>query len=337
MTAEFDKDKKCGMGATLLAAALPYLAAFSFGEEAQAAQNSGPSEGSAFVVKDLVDLSQQSLPKNVPDKLPDGRLITKDLDFKTLPVLRSESSGDWVKYLQEKLNESGAKLNPDGKFGKLTERAVRDFQNTNQLSSDGVVGAKTWGKLLESPLQKTEALTVDKSLDLSANRDLRALLRWHEGVRFDLYKCTAGKCTIGVGHNLDAKGSRDEILYYAKNLATPAQIENWLTKDIQDAQADLERVFGKESWYQDLSTNRKCALLDLCFNMGIGKKGESGVLEFQKMISCLERGNFVEASERLLRSNYAKQVGTRANRIASIIATDRIPQIDGKFYVSDQR
>jgi lysozyme len=332
MTAELEKDKKCGLGATLLAAALPYLAAFSFGEEAQAAQNRSPNDGPVLEVKDKFDLSQQSLPQIRSERLPDGREITSNLDLKTLPVLKIKSSGEWVEYLQNKLNESGAELSTDGKFGNLSEKAVIEFQRRNNIKIDGQVGTETWGKLLESSLKKTESVNVNQSVDLSTNQDLRAMLRWHEGVRTDLYKCTAGKCTIGVGHNLDAKGSKEEIAYYAKNSASSAQIEKWLTEDIRTAQADLDKCFGKESWYRELSANRKCALLDLCFNMGIGKKGESGLLDFQKMLGCLENGNYAEASKRLLMSRYAEQVGARAHRVATIIATDELPQIPQKFY-----
>jgi len=337
MAADLENEKKCGLGATLLAAALPYLAAFSFSYEAQAAQVRGPNEGHAISLKDSFDLSQQALPQIAAERLPDGRELSRDIDLKSLPLLRLGDAGEWVKYLQEKLNQAGAKLTPDGKFGSLTERAVNEFQNLNKLGQDGVIGPKSWEKLFESSLKSGDAPTIQLNINLSSNQDLRALLRWHEGVRSDLYKCTAGKCTIGVGHNLDAKGSREEIAFYSNNRASLAQIEKWLTQDIEEAQSDLESAFGKEAWYQNLSNNRKCALLDLCFNLGIGQKGESGLLEFQKMIGCLKSGNFVAASEQLLKSRYADQVGARADRIAAIIATDKMPRIDDRFYRSAPR
>jgi len=39
-------------------------------------------------------------------------------------------------------------LSTDGQFGPLTEMAVKDFQESASLVSDGVVGPKTWGALL---------------------------------------------------------------------------------------------------------------------------------------------------------------------------------------------
>lgn len=67
------------------------------------------------------------------------------------PVLRKGSSGDSVKELQELLNQYGAGLTVDGKFGAATDTAVRDYQATHGLVVDGVVGAATWDSLLYDP------------------------------------------------------------------------------------------------------------------------------------------------------------------------------------------
>ena len=57
-------------------------------------------------------------------------------------VLKLGSKGNEVKLLQEKLN-----LKADGIFGPLTEEAVKDFQRSNGLEVDGIVGADTLSKL----------------------------------------------------------------------------------------------------------------------------------------------------------------------------------------------
>ena len=57
-------------------------------------------------------------------------------------VLKLGSRGNEVKVLQEKLN-----LKADGVFGPLTEEAVKDFQRSNGLEVDGIVGANTLSKL----------------------------------------------------------------------------------------------------------------------------------------------------------------------------------------------
>lgn len=57
-------------------------------------------------------------------------------------ILKLGSRGNEVKALQEKLN-----LKADGIFGPLTEEAVKDFQRSNGLEVDGIVGANTISKL----------------------------------------------------------------------------------------------------------------------------------------------------------------------------------------------
>ena len=66
------------------------------------------------------------------------------------PTLRRGAAGEAVRTLQATLNTHGAGLTEDGRFGKLTEAAVRAFQRANGLAADGVCGAMTWRKLLET-------------------------------------------------------------------------------------------------------------------------------------------------------------------------------------------
>ena len=69
-----------------------------------------------------------------------------------LPTLKNGSKGDVVKLLQKLLGEiydievSGGY---DGDFGSGTEKAVKAFQKKKGLTVDGIVGKKTWSKLLD--------------------------------------------------------------------------------------------------------------------------------------------------------------------------------------------
>ena len=331
MNQDFDPKQKAGFAATLLAAALPYLGAFSFGTEARAA-SSIDREPIPTATKQNLDLSDSTLPKIAAELLPDGREINSKLDPNSIQKLEKGAEGNWASFLQVELNKEGFALEVDGNFGEKTNAAVCEFQKAHGLKVDGVVGPKTWQTLLEldSPIntqklnQKGEAPVV---IDLSQNKDMRALLRWHEGVRSDLYLCTAGKCTIGVGHNLEAKGSKKEIEFYKNNRASNEQIEQWLTKDIQDVVSKLDKALGKETWYQNLSPNRKMVLVDMGFNLGT-----DGLLKFDRTLELMKNSNFEQAAEQMLKSKWAKQVGDRANRLAEIVRTDTLPKIQSQFY-----
>ena len=78
----------------------------------------------------------------------------------TNPTLRKGSKGEYVTLLQTLLIQRGYDLSPygaDGSFGNKTLSAVKQFQNDNGLTADGVVGAKTWAALLDG---KTTTYTV---------------------------------------------------------------------------------------------------------------------------------------------------------------------------------
>jgi hypothetical protein len=62
-------------------------------------------------------------------------------------TVRQGSTGGDVTHLQELLNQTGAALTADGKFGPRTRAAVVAFQQARQLTPDGIVGPMTWGAL----------------------------------------------------------------------------------------------------------------------------------------------------------------------------------------------
>ena len=67
------------------------------------------------------------------------------------------SKGSDVTELQKLLNQNGYTLDTDGIFGSKTQAAVKDYQQKNNLSVDGIVGKNTWGALTKA---QTEASTA---------------------------------------------------------------------------------------------------------------------------------------------------------------------------------
>lgn len=68
-----------------------------------------------------------------------------------LPELKSGNKGYSVRALQILLIGYGFSCGwygADSDFGKSTDRAVREFQKANNLEVDGIVGEKTWARLL---------------------------------------------------------------------------------------------------------------------------------------------------------------------------------------------
>lgn len=69
-----------------------------------------------------------------------------------LRTLRSGMGGKDVEAMQAILIAKGyscGKYGSDGNFGENTQKAVRNFQTDRKISSDGIVGKKTWSELFK--------------------------------------------------------------------------------------------------------------------------------------------------------------------------------------------
>ena len=93
--------------------------------------------------------------ENKPESKPETDNVTKEETTVNieLKVLKKGSNNNQVKTLQRILYALGYDLGDnkpiDGDFGAKTDAAVRKYQTANKLTSDGVVGEKTWTKLLK--------------------------------------------------------------------------------------------------------------------------------------------------------------------------------------------
>lgn len=126
-----------------------------------------------------------------------------------------------------------------------------------------------------------------------------------EGVRLKPYRDTVGKLTIGVGRNLDDAGiSHVEALYL---------LNNDLDRCIRELVAAFE-------WFTELDHVRQTILVNMVFNMGLGGPTR-GLRSFKNTLRAIGEGRYVDASDGMRRSKWARQVGHRAERLARMMET----------------
>jgi len=92
------------------------------------------------------------------------------------PWLRVGAVGEAVKEVQQALG-----IHADGSFGRLTERAVKEFQFTHDLPVDGVLGPRTWAKLDEKKPAPDAAMQALIGMGFSDVEVNARLLRKHNG------------------------------------------------------------------------------------------------------------------------------------------------------------
>jgi putative peptidoglycan binding protein len=96
------------------------------------------------------------------------------------PLLKKGSKGPDVLALQKRLNELGAAVIEDGKFGSLTKDAVIAFQKDYGLAPDGVVGPDTTTALASASIIVTTTPTLGrykkwKALSSEERKDWEAI------------------------------------------------------------------------------------------------------------------------------------------------------------------
>lgn len=127
---------------------------------------------------------------------------------------------------------------------------------------------------------------------------LLAELERDEDLRLFPYEDSVGKLSIAIGRNLDDVGlTREECYYLARN-------------DIRRALADCEKF----PWFHKLDGVRQRAICNMMFNLGLPRfRG------FKKLIAALREHDYEKAATEMLDSKWARQVGARAERLATMM------------------
>lgn len=140
---------------------------------------------------------------------------------------------------------------------------------------------------------------------------LDELLQSEEGLRLTPYDDATGKelkpgdtiqgkISIGIGCNLQAGLSKEEVMFLYRNRRDKAK----------DALKD------RFPFSEFLSPVRKIVLQAMAFQMGI-----NGLASFKNMLEAAQRFDYNRAAEEMLNSRWAQQTPERAKRMAEMMRT----------------
>jgi len=127
-----------------------------------------------------------------------------------------------------------------------------------------------------------------------------AYIALNEGYRRYKYTDSVGVETIGIGFNLEEGFTEDESRMILR----------------MRMRGFINELSARIPAYCSVSCIRKIVLLDMAYNLGIGR-----LLKFKKMIAALDSRDFELAAKEMLDSTYARQVKDRATRNAYMMET----------------
>lgn len=139
---------------------------------------------------------------------------------------------------------------------------------------------------------------------------LKEELRRDEGFRKFPYKWTAGKWTIGYGHNLDANPIDISLEELKKNGISVEKAEGLLMHEIGTALATAKTFFPN---IDSLTDARQRVLVNMAYNMA-GK-----IYGFKRFKTALLNNDYELAAKEMKSSQWYQQVKSRAVRLEKMM------------------
>ena len=175
-------------------------------------------------------------------------------------ILKRGMSGEAVRQVQVALG-----VTADGKFGVLTEQAVKDFQRKNGLVVDGIVGDKTLSLLL--PKSPDEAFIVKGYINTHISR------LPNRQIKYIAIHYTAGstsrKGTAMTTRNVFLKrnASADFVVDDETIVQINPDLRNYYCWSVGDAK---NKTTGGGKLY-GIATNRNTISIEICSNLKTGR------------------------------------------------------------------
>ena len=137
-----------------------------------------------------------------------------------------------------------------------------------------------------------------------------------EGVVYELYRCSLGHLTGGIGHLIT---EWDEE-YYGMPIGTKVpheQVDAWFAVDINRTLQDCKEIFPD---FNDLPEEAQLVIANMCFQLGRPR-----LSNFRKFIAAVNERDWIKAADEMEDSRWYKQTTARAERLIARIITLGVP------------
>lgn len=131
----------------------------------------------------------------------------------------------------------------------------------------------------------------------------------HEGYVTEIYLCSEGYPTFGIGHMIT-----EQDMEYTWPIGTPVEDERILQvfhDDCKEAINDAEHLVSDLYSHPDRVIR---VLVNMAFNIGRPR-----LSRFKKMLAAIEEQNYTTASQEMIDSRWYNQVGRRSKELVEIM------------------
>jgi lysozyme len=134
---------------------------------------------------------------------------------------------------------------------------------------------------------------------------LRETLKIDEGVKYEIYKDHLGYPTFGIGHLIVESDEE-----YDQPVGTGVHIDRVNEAFDEDVAVMVDEAKKLFPDLEDLPEEAQQVIVNMTFNMGRPR-----LSQFKKFIAGVNAGDWEKAAVEMMDSRWAKQVGSRAERL----------------------
>lgn len=242
------------------------------------------------------------------------------------------------------------KTNPDKGFadpnGQYPREEYFGQQDVNKLArnmslndqgeptTDGDVGANsTYNRLQE--VQTSVAVNPDDGpaddyvADDDPNYTIEKMLVNDEGVRNRVYWDSEGYPTIGIGHLIIMRKTKDmseinrilseHVGRQTNGSITSAEISQLFKQDLEKVQKDIVKNSRTGPVYIKMNRSRQMAMENMSFQMGV-----AGLAQFKNTLKAMEEERWKDAYRGLQDSLWARQTPGSSQRVSKVVLSGNL-------------
>ena len=131
----------------------------------------------------------------------------------------------------------------------------------------------------------------------------------HEGYVGEIYLCSEGYPTFGIGHMVTETDI--EHTWPVGTPVTDDRILDVFEEDCKEAYTDACALFLN---FESLPLNAQRVVVNMAFNLGRNRLGQ-----FKNMIKYVNEGNYLMAANEMIDSKWYRQVGRRSKELVDIM------------------